>query len=183
MMNIRTLGVMVVAALGTVMASAEQQCNTNIPQSAPDQRFRVVAGSNGSELQDLFTDLVWQRCSIGQQWNNTSKTCTGVATLHTWPEALAQAKAVGGDYRLPNIKELHTLREPRCAAPSLNIAIFPNLPTTETGFRVWSSSPYAGDTLSAWMVDFEQGTTIFANKSSAIASVRAVRAGAAVATP
>jgi hypothetical protein len=183
MMNIRMLGVLLVASLGTPLASAEQKCNTNIPQSAPDQRFRVVAGSDGAELQDLFTDLVWQRCSIGQQWNNTSKTCTGVATLHTWPEALAQAKAVGGDYRLPNVKELHTLREPRCASPSLNITLFPNTPTAESSTKVWSSSPYAGDMLSAWFIDFEQGTNGIAIKSAATASVRAVRANAAVVTP
>jgi hypothetical protein len=178
-MNHRILALLFAASCTSMAVSAAQQCNTNISEGAPDQRFRVVAGSNGAEVQDLFTDLVWQRCSVGQQWNNTSKTCTGTATLQTWSEALVHAKDVGGDYRLPNIKELLTLREPRCAIPSLNIALFPDTPTDSSGPMYWSSSPYAGDMISAWVVSFAQGTTDIATKSSPIGYVRAVRANAA----
>lgn len=155
---------------------ATQQCNSNLYATAPDVRFIEVAGSQGAEVLDRLTNLVWQRCSLGQTWNNTSKHCSGTATAMTWTEALTQAKAQGGDYRLPNIKELQTLREQQCAYPSLNIAIFPDTPDSVQRSRYWSSSPYGFDMQSAWLMDMAQGDTAIASKAQSSSYVRAVRA-------
>ena len=47
---------------------------------------------NGT-ITDTTTGLVWDKCSRGQVWDNTTPpgTCTGAASTHTWAAALAQA--------------------------------------------------------------------------------------------
>jgi hypothetical protein len=161
--------------LASPTAFAAQQCNTNIYASAPDVRFIEVVGSQGAEVLDRLSNLVWQRCSIGQTWNNTSKHCTGTATAMTWTQALTQAKAQGGDYRLPNIVELQSLREQQCAYPSLNITWFPDTPDMAQYAGYWSSSPYRLDMPSAWLMDIAQGGTSVASKAQSSHYVRVVR--------
>ena len=160
---------------GTCSVQA-QECNTNIYPSAPKERFEVVVGSNGAEVLDLDTNLVWQRCSVGQQWQNTTQRCTGTPVRYTWVDALKQAHALGGDYRLPNIKELHTLHEPRCSTPSINVTLFPDTPSTDA---YWSSSPAMRDSNGAWRMSFDLGSTDVGAKADANGYVRAVRASAA----
>jgi hypothetical protein len=180
-MNKMMMGWVLVLGSLAPLADAAQQCNTHVGKTTPNARFEVVVGSQGAEVLDLYTNLVWQRCSIGQQWSASTQNCTGTATTYTWVDALTQAKAVGGDYRLPNIKELHNLREQQCSTPSINTVLFPNTPVADPEPRYWSSSPYAGDDVSAWSMEFVQGTTDVAPKAAALLYVRAVRANAATA--
>ncbi|MBK6593785.1 MAG: DUF1566 domain-containing protein [Burkholderiales bacterium] len=103
------------------------------------------------------TGLVWKRCSEGQSWSGT--TCTGIAPLSSWTQALTLAKtsffAAQNDWRLPNLKELRSLVEECRFNPSINDTIFPNAPSS--GF--WSGSPRANDPYSAaaWGVSFGDG--------------------------
>ncbi len=60
-----------------------QQCNPSKVRNAPDSRYATL--SNGSEVQDKVTKLVWQRCSMGQRWNG--KTCLGTAMGYNWDTA------------------------------------------------------------------------------------------------
>ncbi|PID46475.1 MAG: fimbrial protein FimH [Proteobacteria bacterium] len=121
-----------------------QTCNDRMRATTPDSRFEL----SGDEVKDLQTGLVWQRCSVGQQWDGT--TCTGSATTHTWPAALALAT---GNWRLPNIKELASIVETACHSPAINLAMFPN---TASG-SYWSSSPDVGYSYNAWYVYFYYG--------------------------
>lgn len=90
--------------------------------------------SNGSEVTDVATGLIWRRCSEGQTWDGS--TCTGVATRYTHEGALVAAQSQAG-WRLPNIKELFSIVEKANIDPAINRAAFPN-----TSFAHWSSTPY-----------------------------------------
>ncbi len=114
--------------------TAYATCRTDIRPSAPDSRYVIQTG--GAEVLDMQTQLIWQRCSLGQTWNGSS--CTGTATSYTWKNALSAAKALGNGYRLPNIKELQSLREVACVAPKINSTVFPN---TTSNSWYWSASP------------------------------------------
>lgn len=159
---IRTVLSLGLSLLGPVAGA--QTCNPALSPTAPDSRFEVVAGSNGAEIRDTRTQLVWQRCPIGQSWNGS--TCTGTPTQMTWVEALKQAHAYTSNisWRLANIKELQSLVEEQCMDLALNQRIFP-VPATLGA--LWSSTPVAGafssdgvnTELGAWTLDAATGVT------------------------
>ncbi len=68
-----------------------------------------------SIARDLMTNLEWQRCSVGQTWNedtqqcnnDSNPNCINCASMLTWPEAQMQI-ALGG-FRIPTIEELRSL--------------------------------------------------------------------------
>lgn len=132
----------------TTSTSYAQTCNPNIQTTRPDSRYQDM----GAEVKDTVTGLIWQRCSVGQMWNGS--TCTGTATTHTWQQALTVAKNLGNGYRLPNIKELHSLVEVKCFEPAINTKQFPNTPTNKW---YWSSSPYLHDSKLVWSAKFDTG--------------------------
>ncbi|MDU4395162.1 MAG: DUF1566 domain-containing protein [Acinetobacter ursingii] len=129
-----------------------QSCSDQIKKTAPDSRYQIVDGSGGSEVKDLKTGLIWQRCSLGQVWG--SGQCYGNPQAYTWSEALQKTNALGNGYRLPNIKELGSLVEEACASPAINSSIFPATAVND----YWSSSPKASDNRYAWSIHFEEGT-------------------------
>ena len=134
-------------ALITVMAltatfSQAQTCQTNIKNKTPDSRYQLL--NNNSEVKDLKTGLIWQRCSLGQTWRGT--TCTGTASQYTWQQALQAAKDAGNGLTLPNIKELSSLANRACYNPAINDTFFPNTPFDSGNDyygAYWSSSPVA----------------------------------------
>lgn len=160
---------------GLLLASSmshAQTCNNNIPRTAIDSRYEVVVGSNGSEVVDKKTQLIWQRCSLGQIWDGG--TCTGTASTHIWTDALLKAKSLGNGYRLPNIQELQSLVERACYMPTINVNFFPNTPTSN--FWSGSSSGYSPDNYSAWQVQFNYGySSGWGNSKDYLYHVRAVR--------
>lgn len=101
------------------------------------------------------TNLMWQRCSLGQVWNG--QTCVGKAEEFTYDQALNQISHFEGynDWRLPTVNELWTLIEYNHAFSGKLVAnnvIFVNPPE-----YFWSSSTYAGDENIAWDVSFYEG--------------------------
>ena len=98
---------------------------------------------------------MWMRCLVGQTLSNGA--CTGTSSIFTWADALNAAKAQTfaghNDWRLPNIKELLSIMEDRCYAPSLNADLFP----ISHLYIAWSSTPsavnLAGMFYDAWSVD------------------------------
>lgn len=134
-MKKNSLLLITLASFSMITATAyAQTCDTDMTRTAPDSRFKDLG--NG-EVEDLSTGLVWQRCSIGQMWNGT--TCTGNASNLNWQQALSKSKALGKNYRLPNFKEIASIREIACKVP-INTTYFPKLP--ESGFY-WTSTPHS----------------------------------------
>ncbi|WP_151715868.1 DUF1566 domain-containing protein [Acinetobacter sp. TUM15071] len=150
-----------------------QTCNLKIATSAPNNRYEIVASSDGREILDKQTKLIWQRCSIGQIWDGQS--CAGTPTQLTWDKALIKAKALNNGYRLPNIKELQSIVEESCREPAINEKIFPNTNSSRAEAAYWTSSPIPlGNNV--WVVDFNNGSTFFPDKDDSEANaVRAVR--------
>lgn len=133
-----------VASLPLLAQAAEQVCSSSQKRSAPDSRFRVVASSNGAEVLDLQTNLIWQRCVLGKTWNAATSSCVGDAKYLSWLDAMKQVKQFGGGYRVPNIKELYSLVDPACfSADYSNSTFFPD------GVSGWSSTTSRQE---AWVV-------------------------------
>lgn len=147
--------------LGIANAHAAQVCNNQMTKSAPDSRYQLQA--DNSEIKDNVTDLVWQRCPLGQTW--TGAVCTNTATLHSWTSALQQAKNIGDGWRLPNVKELKSLIENACYDPAINLKFFTGTPEDAV---YWSSSTNRDDATTAWAVNFADGTAQFKLKTTSI---------------
>ena len=148
---------------------AEQNCSENIKNTSPDSDF--LAQSDGVAFQKN-ADLVWMRCSLGQEWSGGS--CQGKAKPFTWREALlaAELHSYGGyeDWRLPNKNELEFIVEESCYSPAINSNVFPETPT---GF-FWTSSPYVGSSHAAWSIGFDFGSVSASVKKGGL-YVRLVR--------
>lgn len=147
-----------------IYALESQVCNDSILSTTPDNRYSL----SGNEVIDKQTDLIWQKCSLGQNAFN----CSGEPTLFTWQQALQTAEDIrqttGINWRLPNINELETLLEEKCAFPAINLSIFPNtalvpvqVPADATAgsSMYWSSSPFHHFVNFGFYVYFYYGAT------------------------
>ena len=132
-------------------------------------------------ITDTSTGLVWDKCSRGQVWNNTTPpgTCTGAASPHDWAAALAEATAANtashrghADWRLPNRTELESLVKIDASAPAIDGTVFP---ATATAWY-WTSTTYAPGPANAWHVNFYDGYPYASLKTNA-SHVRLVRSG------
>lgn len=133
-----------------------------------------VVSSDGSEVTDQHTGLIWKRCSEGMSWNGA--TCAGTASAFTHEAALiqaaSQATSTGVAWRLPNVKELSGITDKTVVNPAIDSAAFPATPTS----WVWSSTPYTGSSNQAWGIHLYAGVfgPSFRVNSG---TVRLVRAG------
>ena len=109
---------------------------------------RFSYSNNGSEVTDSATGLIWKRCAEGMTWSGVS--CTGSATEYTHEAALQLG--ING-WRLPNIKELTSIVDHSRKSPAIDLTAFP----TTTPVFFWTSSPYVGNSVNAWFVDFYDG--------------------------
>lgn len=73
-----------------------------LPLSGQAQPY--IANERGDQIWDKATNLVWQRCSVGQTWNGT--TCTGKTQEFTFAQAQNQG---GNGWRVPTVRELARL--------------------------------------------------------------------------
>lgn len=142
-----------------------------IPAGSVHAQVRYVFSSDGSEVTDTNTGLVWQRCSAGQVWNSSSAGCAGTASTYTHQAALSQAKAQGG-WRLPNVKELSSLVNRGTYYPAIDRTVFPGTPPS--GWY-WSSSPNANGGPTAWVVNFLDGSVVPTGREAASGLIRLVR--------
>jgi len=137
-------------------ALAVQTCLTTITASTPTADF--IDYGNGT-VRHTKTGLMWKQCSEGLSGAGCA---IGAATPYTWQGALqaAQTLDAGGgfagftDWRVPNIKELHSIVEVQCGLPAINATIFPA--TVSNSY--WQASPYAGFAPNAWSVHFGDGS-------------------------
>lgn len=148
------------ATLLTLLSTAvfAQECSVDISKTASNTRY--FAHDNGT-VTDMLTGLTWMRCQVGKTWNTSSKTCTGEADRYFWQSALTMIDSVNDvdgnhelhqfagveRWRMPNIKELASLKEVACYAPALSSKAFGDTFNFEQGdykAYLWSSTS-AGD--------------------------------------
>ena len=140
------------------------ECDSTQPNRTPTVRYAI----EGAVVYDKKTDLSWQRCSVGQRWENDVG-CVGVIEHMTWDEA--QAKAVDG-WRVPTRDELATLISPTCKQPSINEEVFVDMDMRKLWY--WTSS--TNDEYLAWLINFADGQFSNLDRSD-VGAVRLVRTG------
>ncbi len=121
----------------------------------------ALVNNGDGTVTDSATGLMWQQATQGEM---------------SWESALAYCESLvlanHGDWRLPNRNELQSLVDYSSYKPSINTTCFPD--TAAAGY--WSSTTYASNSGSAWLVYFYYGLVSYNYKSSSY-YVRAVRAG------
>ncbi len=118
-----------------------------------------VDNGNGT-VRDKSTGLLWQKCSMGQ---NADNTCSGSAITDIWDSALTYCNTLtlaGKTWRLPNGNELKSITDRTVASTVIDTTIFP---ATVAGYY-WSSSSYP-DAQYAWYVRFSTGEVAGALKN------------------
>ncbi len=101
----------------------------------------VVAPSS-TTVSDTATQLTWQRSAPSQtyDWKSATKYC-------------AQLELDGKGWRLPTIKELHTLVDESRVMPAIDVSAFP----AAVSDYYWSSSQVPGFLTETWTVGFAYG--------------------------
>jgi len=171
----RLAGALLVSALSLPAAWAADCVNetATIPFSTPTSDFTLNPDGTATHHQ---TGLIWDRCAFGQ----TGADCSGGAVgALAWKVALQSVAAENSnsykghnDWRMPNIKELLSIRELRCFNPHINTTVFPNAPNA----NYWTSTVLAHGATSAWVVE-SPGFTNSASKEFNQYSLRMVRGG------
>ncbi|MFA7607551.1 MAG: IPTL-CTERM sorting domain-containing protein, partial [Rhodocyclaceae bacterium] len=156
-----------------LLASAGAQavtCQNSLPPSNPDS---IYTNNNDGTVTDTRTGLMWKQCVEGLSGADCAD---GSAASYNWAGALTHAEshefAGYTDWRLPNLKELHSLVEECRTGPAINDTVFPATPSS----NVWSGSPYASYSDGAWGVLFFNGYAYGSFRSSGD-HVRLVRGG------
>jgi len=152
-----------------LITDTSAECNENTIFTTPNIRFTIF--ENGT-VYDKKSNLVWQRCSLGQTWLNAN--CNGDASTHSWEGAFDIALSNNfnnqSNWRLPNIKELHSIVEYACYLPSVNAVVFPNTPNA---IYLTSSHNTYNDRY-AWGVNFTFGNDEVVRRYNS-GSIRLVR--------
>lgn len=122
-----------------------------VPSTSPASHFQ----NNGDgTVSDKSTGLMWKQCSEG----HSGALCLGPTAMHDWKTAIEVAHSAvfagHSDWRLPNINELRSIVEERCAHPAINLVVFPNTAST----YYWSSSPSALNEDESYDVNFNWGS-------------------------
>jgi hypothetical protein len=149
-----------VNGIGSLSGSAELRL-MRAPTPVPT---RFTYSSDGSEVNDAQTGLIWQRCIAGQTWSITSSSCTGPTSLYPHADALVYAKTQTA-WRLPNVKELASLVKITASWPAIDVTAFPGMPSG-INLGYWSSTPDVQTPTSAWSVEFGFGAVTSTARSS-----------------
>jgi len=137
---------------------------------------RFTTSSDGQEVTDTTTKLVWRRCAEGLRWDG--KACSG--KLKTFKYSLAKdaaedaAKADAKAWRIPTKDELVGLLDKTAKKkPRIDVKAFPQTPSSP----FWATRPGSDDDLNAWLVNFANGK-VHGNTGQRKFPLRLVRGGA-----
>ncbi len=151
-MSLRALlmGSVLMCSATAVTGAAYAQC-TKEP-GLPISRYDI----QGAQVFDKETKLTWQRCAMGQKWQDGAG-CVGTPQQISW----AQAKKLDGAWRLPTKDELQTLVSRACLR-NVNTEAFPGFSLQYP--EVWSSTQDTpGQT---WIVNMTSGAEFNALQTS-----------------
>jgi len=116
---------------------------------------RFTISSDGQEVTDSTTRLVWRRCGEGTQWDG--KTCTGKLLKMNYAgarKAAEDAKGSSKAWRIPTREELVTLYDVKAKkTPKVDPTVFPKA----TNGPFWATRAGTDDNLNAWLVNFRNG--------------------------
>ena len=125
---------------------------------------RSYTDNGDGTVTDKATGLVWQKCSRGQ---NNDASCTGTATASNWSTAVSYCGSLtlaGKTWRLPNINELKSIVDTtKTTAPAIDTTIFPSTVASDS---YWSSTTFASNTSSAWVVISSDGQITIGSKTN-----------------
>ena len=119
-----------------------------LPEAYAETDAELLASG---QWRDPDTDLIWMRCSIGQEWTGT--TCIGEPLELNWQDAkdyfslsIFSVEGFAGhtDWRLPSIEELSGIR--RCSTGWMHRAKYTTKQTSEGSVSVKES-------LGVWMTE------------------------------
>jgi hypothetical protein len=109
---------------------------------SPATPTRYTLSTDGQEVTDIQTNLIWRRCPEGMV--ASAGACTGNALTFTHEQALqhaaTQTSSTGATWRLPNIKELSSIADKNSSNPAIDSSAFPTTPSND----FWSASPGVG---------------------------------------
>jgi len=163
---------------GYSYAASDNICSgesVNMSVSTPSERF--LAPPESDVVSDKITNLMWARCELGFRWSNSLQ-CEedgNTTSKFNWEDALTAVETANtatflgySDWRLPNIKELGSIVEYKCAKPAINSEIFSGARSAS----VWTNTPT--DSSTVWFVSFFYGSVGAAsiNESNYVRLVR-----------
>jgi hypothetical protein len=112
---------------------------SDVAAEAPPGQFVV----DGEVVNDTKTKLIWQRTAATDPLQ-AADAVSYCATL----------KVRGSGWRLPSIKELHTLVDETRTVPAIDVSVFPDTPPT----FFWTASRVASFNQYVRAVNFSEGT-------------------------
>lgn len=150
----------------------------NVPVATPASDF--VDHGDGTATH-VVTGLMWKRCAEGLSGAGCG---SGQAITMTWANAHATAEASTfagyDDWRVPNVKELHSIVETCGFDPAINTTIFPNVPLPPFGSVFFTSTTWAASPSQQWLFVFNKGGGVASTKpKQGGLFVRLVRGGGA----
>lgn len=133
---------------------------------------RYIASDKDGTVTDTKTDLVWQRCNLGQTWDAKELTCNGIASKMNWRDVMEVYGKIDDcqQWRLPNITELNSIIDYEKFKPATDSRMFPKISQN----WYWSSTPFAYFNKGAWLVNFFHGYGYTGYKSNGY-NIRLVR--------
>jgi len=153
-------------------------------RGTPIHKNSFVDNHDGT-ITDTETGLMWQKCSIGQNYNSSEGSCNnGIAQQYLWKQALGSCEGLTfaghDDWRLPNRNELLSIVDYSKSGPAIDTRFF-----VVTGgshgnsdcCQYWSSTTFAGSASVAWGVEFYTGGDDGNLKTLFTKYVRCVRGG------
>ncbi|MEO6423687.1 MAG: DUF1566 domain-containing protein [Candidatus Nitrotoga sp.] len=158
----------------TVTPPANGVAESGDPEALTQTRY--IISTDGNEVTDSNTGLIWRRCAEGMKFITNS--CSGMATAFSSDQAQSWAKnealTSGKPWRLPSLKELSSIVDSCRCNPAIDTAAFPGTP----GSPFWSAPPAEGEPSYAWGVNFDYGYVDYGSEhNSAGYRVRLVRSG------